>query len=282
MRRTLLFIPAVAQKFLDKAHERGADAIIVDLEDAIAPDVKATARDLLPKVVAGLTARGLEVWVRVNPTPDLLSADVDAAVIPGVTGIMVPKVEHAQTISMIDAEIAALEHQRGFARNTIGLCATLETPIGILNTNAIAATVQNGPRLRALALGCEDLAAAMGVAPLHVFLRGPGQAVAMAAAAYGLESWGVAGSIANHSNTTRFGREVRLSRALGITAILCIHPAQVAIARDIYQPTADELAWAADVVAAYEKSKSEGIGSITVRGQMIDEPIYQRAKRMLS
>ena len=277
MRRTLLFIPAVAQKFLDKAHERGADAIIVDLEDAVAPDMKATARDMLAKVVASLAARNLEVWVRVNPTPDLLPADIEAAVIPGVTGIMVPKVEHAETITMIDADITALEHRRGFARNTIGLCATLETPIGILNTNAIAAT----PRLKALALGCEDLAAAMGVAPLHIFLRGPGQAVALAAAAYGLESWGVAGSIANHSNTTRFTREVRLSRALGITAILCIHPVQVAIARDIYKPTADELAWAADVVAAYEKSKSEGIGSITVRGQMIDEPIYQRAKRML-
>jgi len=277
MRRTLLFIPAVAQKFLDKAHERGADAIIIDLEDAIAPDMKATARGLLPKVVASLTARNLEVWVRVNPTAELLSADIEASVIPGVAGIMVPKVEQAETISMIDAQITALEHQRGFAPNTLSLCATIETPIGILNTNAIA----HAPRLKALALGCEDLAAAMGVAPLHIFLRGPGQQVAIAASAYGLESWGVMGSIANHSNTTRFAREVRLSRALGITTILCIHPVQVEIARAIYQPSADELAWAADVVAAYEKSKSAGIGSITVRGQMIDEPIYQRAKRML-
>ncbi|MBY0511265.1 MAG: CoA ester lyase [Rhodospirillaceae bacterium] len=277
MRRTLLFIPAIAQKFLDKAHERGADAIIIDLEDAIAPDAKATARNILPKVVAGLTARNLEVWIRINATPDLLPLDLAAAVIPGVTGLMIPKVEHAATITAIDAEMTKLEAKAGMASNTIGLCATIETPVGILNTAAIAAA----PRLRSLGLGCEDLAAAMGVAPLHIFLRGPGQTVALAAAAYGLESWGVAGSIANHSNTTRFSREVRLSRALGITTILCIHPNQVTIARGIYHPTADELAWAKDVVAAYEKSKGEGIGSITVRGQMIDEPIYQRAKRML-
>jgi citrate lyase subunit beta/citryl-CoA lyase len=277
MRRTLLFIPAVAQKFLDKAHERGADAIIIDLEDAIAPDMKATARGLLPQVVASLTARNLEVWVRVNPTADLLSADIAGAAIPGVTGLMIPKVEHADTIKMIDAEITALEKQRGLPANSVVLCATLETPIGIVNTNAIATM----PRLKALALGCEDLAAAMGVAPLHLFLRGPGQQVAIAAAAHGLESWGVMGSIANHSNTTRFTREVRLSRALGMTAILCIHPGQVTIANAIYKTTAEELAWAQDVVTAYEKSKREGIGSITVRGQMIDEPIYQRARRML-
>jgi citrate lyase subunit beta/citryl-CoA lyase len=276
-RRTLLFIPAVAQKFLDKAHERGADAIIVDLEDAIAPDAKAAARALLPKVVAGLTARNLEVWIRINATPDLLPRDLAAATLPGVTGLMIPKVEHAATITAIDAEMTTLEAKAGMASNTIGLCATIETPVGIMNTAAIAAS----PRLRSLGLGCEDLASAMGVAPLHIFLRGPGQTVALAAAAYGLESWGVAGSIANHTNTTRFTREVRLSRALGITTILCIHPVQVDIARKIYQPTADELAWAKDVVAAYEKSKGEGIGSITVRGQMIDEPIYQRAKRML-
>ncbi len=276
-RRTLLFIPAVAQKFLDKAHERGADAIIIDLEDAIAPDAKAAARGLLPKVVAGLTARNVEVWIRINATPDLLPLDLAAAVIPGVTGLMIPKVEHAATITAIDAEMTTLEAKAGMAANTIGLCATIETPVGIMNTAAIAAA----PRLRSLGLGCEDLAGAMNVAPLHIFLRGPGQTVALAAAAYGLESWGVAGSIANHSNTTRFTREVRLSRALGITTILCIHPVQVDIARKIYQPTADELAWAKDVVVAYEKSKSEGIGSITVRGQMIDEPIYQRAKRML-
>jgi citrate lyase subunit beta / citryl-CoA lyase len=277
-RRTLLFVPVTAQRFLDKAHERGADTIILDLEDSIPPDVKPAARAALPNAVQSLVRRGIDVWVRVNAPRPLLADDLAAATITGVTGLMIPKVESADEIRFVDTEMSRLEDQRCIPKRSITLCATLETPLGILATNAIAAI----PRLSALALGCEDLAAAMGVPPRHSFLRGPAQTIALAAAAHGLESWGVAGSIANHTNLTRFERECRLTRALGTTAIICIHPAQVTVAARAYAPTADELAWATDVVGEYERAKTAGVGSISVRGQMIDEPVYLRAKRMLA
>jgi citrate lyase subunit beta/citryl-CoA lyase len=277
-RRTLLFVPVTAQKFLDKAHERGADTIILDLEDSIPADVKPAAREALPAAVQSLKKRGVDVWVRVNAPQELLAGDLAAATIAGVSGIMLPKVESAAELARIDAEMSRLESQKALPPRRIGLCATLETPLGIL----AAASVATVPRVSALALGCEDLAAAMGVPPRHSFLRGPARSIALIAAAYKLESWGVAGSIANHTNLTRFERECRLTRELGTTAIICIHPAQVTVAARVYAPTANDLAWARDVVTEYEKAKKAGVGSISVRGQMIDEPVYQRAKRMLA
>lgn len=277
-RQTVLFVPALADKFLAKAHERGADAVVLDLEDAVAPESKAAAREALGAAIDSLVSRGVEVWVRVNNTPDLLGDDLSAAVRTGVTGLMIPKVERTIDMATIASEIARLETIQALPKEKISLCATLETPAGIL----AAASIGTAPRLKALALGGEDLAASLGIAPRHAALRGPGQMVVLAAAANGLESWGVMGSIANHTNINRFAREVRLSRALGVTTIICIHPFQVSAATKIYRNSDEEVAWAADVVREYEAAKKRGAGSIALYGQMIDEPVYLRAKRMLS
>jgi citrate lyase subunit beta / citryl-CoA lyase len=277
-RRTVLFIPVLANQFLGRAHERGADAVVLDLEDAIAPGSKAAAREVLGAAVDVLVSRGVEVWVRVNNTPELLAEDLTSAVRTGVTGLMIPKVERALELATISSEIARLETVQNLPKEKIALCATLETPAGIL----AAASIGAAPRLMALALGGEDLAASLGIAPRHAALRGPGQTVVLAAAANGLESWGVVGSIANHTNIDRFSREVRLSRALGVTTIICIHPKQVSAVADIYRRSDEEVVWATDVVREYESAKKRGAGSIALHGQMIDEPVYLRAKRMLS
>ena len=276
-RKTVLFVPVLAEKFVAKAHERGADAVVLDLEDAVAPDSKIAARNALGETIDLLVSRGVEVWVRVNNTRELLGGDLEAAVRAGVTGLMIPKVERVLELTTISSEVARLETASALPKDIIVFCATLETPGGILAASSIA----SGPRLQALALGGEDLAAALGIAPRHAALRGPGQMVVLAAAAHGLESWGVMGSIANHTNMDRFAREVRLSRALGVSTIICIHPKQVGVAAEIYQPGDDEAAWSADVVREYEAAKARGEGSISLHGQMIDEPVYQRAKRMI-
>lgn len=278
MRRTILFVPVLAEKFVSKAHERGADAVVLDLEDAIEPGSKVTARNALNAAIDFLANHDVEVWVRVNNTPELLESDLAAAVRAGVTGLMIPKVERALDLMAVASEIANLEAAQKLPREAISLSAILETPAGIL----AAASIGAAPRLKALAFGGEDLAAGLGVPPRHMALRGPGQAVVLAAAANALESWGVIGSIANHTDMERFAREVRLSRALGISTILCVHPDQAEIAAEIYKPSAEELTWATAVVREYEAAKAQGKGSIALHGQMIDEPVYVRAKRMLS
>lgn len=275
-RKTVLFVPVLAEKHLAKASERGADAIVLDLEDSIAPDSKLKARESLGDAVAFLKKNNTEVWVRVNNMPELLAADLAATVQDGVNGVMISKVERALGLTSITSEISRLETARGMAANHTGICATLETPAGVLAAASIAAV----PRLKALAFGGEDFAASLGIEPRHSALKAPGQMVVLAAASQGLESWGVIGSIANHSNMTRFAREVRLSRALGTTTVICIHPKQVETANAIFNDAADK-AWAEDVIRTYDAAKARGEGSISVDGQMIDEAVYVRAKKML-
>ena len=277
-RRTVLFILVSAETFIEKAHERGTDAVILDLEDAVAPDAKVDARAMLGAAVDSLINRDVQVRVRVNNSRDLLGGDLAAAVRAGVTGLMVPKAERVLDLTTIVSEIAQLETVASLPKDEIALCAILETPPGILAASSIAAA----PRLQALALAGEDLAASLGIERRHAALRGPGQTVALAAAVHGLESWGVMGSIANHTNMDRFAREVRLSRALGMTTIICIHPKQVRVASAIYSPSEEDVAWAADVVREYEAAKGRRVGSIALRGQMIDEAVHIRAKRLLA
>jgi citrate lyase subunit beta/citryl-CoA lyase len=277
-RRALLFVPATAERFIAKAHERGADAIIVDLEDSIPQSEKSDARKTLPGVIETLASRSVEIWVRINNDPGHLIADLAAAVRPGVSGLMAPKIENVAVLASIDRTVSEMEATQGMTGGQIRLCATLETPVGILNAGAIAA----GPRLAALAFGIEDLSAAMGVRPSSSFARGPAQWVALAAAGARLESWGLAGSIAEFSRPSAFARSVALSKALGLTTILCVHPRQVEIAMAAYRPTETEAAWAAQVVDAYDAARQRGIGSISLDGRMIDEPVYRRAQSILA
>jgi citrate lyase subunit beta/citryl-CoA lyase len=277
-RRTLLFVPVLVERFLAKAHERGADGVILDLEDSIAPEAKEAARRALPAAIGTLAARGIELWVRVNAPKDLMSLDLATAAAPGVHGIMLPKVDQPTQVAAADELLARLEREKGFPAGAIRLSATLETPGGVLAAPAIAA----GPRLEALAFGAEDLAAAIGVAPTPGFARGPAQMVALAAAAHGLEAWGLAGSIAQFAQGPAFARAVSLSRALGLTTILCIHPGQVDIAQRLYRPSEAEIARAAAIVAEYEAALGRGEGSIQLDGRMIDQPVYVQARRLLA
>lgn len=276
-RRTLLFIPALAEKFLGKAHERGADAIIVDLEDSIPAAQKAAARTALAGAVASLQQRGLEVWVRTNNVADLLADDLAAAAAAGADGVLIPKVERPAEVGDLETALATLERRHDRAEHSLRLALTVESPAGAL----AAASLPAPPRLAALAFGAEDFAAALAVPPTPAGMRGPAQMVALAALAQGREAWGLAGSVANHTRLVQYRRAVLLSRALGFTGVLCIHPDQVAVVAAVFAPSQEELDWARDVVERYDDARARGSGSITVRGQMVDEPVYARARALL-
>lgn len=276
-KRTLLFIPALAEKFLAKAHERGADAIIVDLEDSIPAAQKQQARTALAGAVAALQRRGLPVWMRANNVDALLAEDLAAAAAAGVEGVLIPKVERPAEVEALDEALAVLERRHARSENSLRLALTIESPAGALAVAALPVP----PRLTALAFGAEDFAVALAVPPTPASLRGPAQMVALAALAHGREAWGLAGSVANHTRIVQYRRAVLLSRALGFTGVLCIHPDQVAVVAAAFAPSEDELAWARDVVERYDEARARGSGSITVRGQMVDEPVYARARGLL-
>jgi citrate lyase subunit beta / citryl-CoA lyase len=269
--RSLLFLPATSPHLLAKATERGADALVVDLEDAVPPARKAEARPMAAAALRALAARGAELLLRVNSDPALLDDDL-AAIPPGLgLTVMLPKVEDAAQVEAVAAKLAGL----GLAAP---IAALVETPRGVLDAPRIAAA----PRVCAMGFGAEDFAAAIGLAPSPAALAMPAQLVGLAAHAHGHAFWGLAGSVAETADMDAFGALVRLSRQLGFTGSVCIHPRQVSVVNAGFGPTPEEIAWARRVVAAAEEARARGEGAVLLDGRMIDRPIEDRARRWLA
>lgn len=271
--RSLLFLPATAEHMLDKAPQRGADALIVDLEDAVAPERKVEARPMARAAVRSLASRGAAVLLRVNSVPAMWRLDLQGMPCQDLAAVMLPKVETPQ---QVEALAQALAKQSGGRAPPV--VALLETPRGVL----AAADVARHPALVALGFGAEDYAAALGVAPAPLALAWPAQQVITAAHAFGLQCWGLADSIAEVQDMVAFEKAVLMGRAMGFTGSVCIHPRQVPVVNGGFSPSPDELRWAAQVVAADEAAAAAGLGAVLLDGRMIDRPIVDRARRWLA
>lgn len=269
--RSLLYIPATATRFLARAAQRGADAIVLDLEDAIAPAHKRQARALLAPAIAGLKGAG-PVLVRINADEALWREDTEAALSAGCDGLVIPKVESATEVQRVAAWADA--HGRG----TLPLQAIVETPRALLRLGEI---VHASPRLASLAFGGEDFATALGVPPTPRTLSLPAQAVAIAAVAAGLHPVGLAGTIGNYADLADFAELAQRSRALGMRGAACIHPAQLPALHAAFGASEEELCQARDIVQAYAHALAKGQGAVAVAGRMVDAPIAERARRLL-
>ena len=274
--RSLLFLPATADHLLAKATERGADALVVDLEDAIPPDRKADARPMARAAVENLARRGASVVLRVNSEPTLWQQDLQDMPLAHLAAVMLPKVETLAQLNNFAQALAG--HAAAHGQSPPPIAALLETPLGVL----AAAEVAPHPALCALGFGAEDYAGALGVPPEPAALTWPAQQVLTCAHAYGLACWGLAGSIAVVDDVAGFEHTVRAGRAMGFTGSVCIHPKQVPIVNRGFSPTAQERAWAARVLAADEAARMAGLGAVLLDGRMIDRPIVDRARRWLA
>ncbi len=270
--RSLLFLPATASHLLAKATQRGADALVVDLEDSIPPDRKAEARVMARAAISDLAARGATVVLRVNSEPDQWRADFVDLPWRQVSALMLPKLEQPQQLALFANALAA--HAGDSAPPVVAL---LETPRGVL----VAQALSEHPALCALAFGSEDYAAALGVAPAPAALTWPASQVLTCAHAMGLQCWGLAASIAEVQDIQAFEQSAQTARAMGFTGALCIHPAQVAVVNRAFSPSAEERAWAARVVHADDTAHAAGLGAVLLDGRMVDRPIVQRARRWL-
>ena len=269
--RSLLFVPATATAMVAKAHERGADALIVDLEDSIPMDQKARARPLAAAAVLSLAKYGSTVLLRVNAAPGEWQADLNSlpsGLLGALSAVILPKVE---TRAQIDALAAVLDAPDA---NAPRIAALIESPRGVLAAQEIA----SHPALCALGFGAEDYASAIGVDPEPAALQWPAHQVLTCAHAYGLQCWGMAGSIADVGNLERFSGFAREARAMGFTGSVCIHPRQVAIVNQAFSPSEAELQWAARVIEADGAAQTAGTGVVLLDGRMIDRPIVMRAR----
>ena len=276
--RSLLFVPADNPRLVEKAHQRGADALIVDLEDAVPAEGKMAAREGLCGLVQGLAGHGVDVLVRVNREETALSEDLDAAIQAAVWAIVLPKVENAASLHVVDEKIKALEARRGLPVGEIGLIALIESPGALFRLPEISA----GPRVIGLALGTEDFALALGVSPTPACLTLPCQMLALAAAAADLMALGMPTSIANFSALDAYREAAETARAMGLTGALCIHPAQISVINKAFAPSPTDVAWAQAILAAWRSAEAGGTGTAALDGQMIDKPVMGRARAILA
>ncbi|WP_353154172.1 CoA ester lyase [Pollutimonas bauzanensis] len=276
--RSLLFVPALNDKFIDGAHTRGAEGIIFDLEDSIIYDRKLAARDALASAVARVRPHALPLLVRVNNLPELLEDDLHAAVAAGADAILIPKVDTPDLLRDADRMITAFEQQAHRQPGSVKYMALIESAKGMFN---IAQILQTGGRLRGLGFGSEDFAASLGVEPDAQALSAPAQSMALAARAFDLAAWGLPGSIADFNDTEAFEQLVRKAKAYGFTGALGIHPKQIELINKAFRPSPEDLVQAKRIIDAYEQALSNGAGAVALDGKMIDAPIVERARRLV-
>lgn len=251
----MLYVPAHSERFLAKAHERGADAIILDLEDAVPEPDKDRARDGLAEAVKAVSRNGALVFVRINAGARR-QADAAAATKAGATGLVLAK-----------AELAEL------GNFTLPLIAMLESPGAVLDAREYA----KHTAVMGLLVGSEDLATELGATPTPEVLRTPKLLVHYAAKAEGKMSFGLLRSVADYADLPAIVAAGREAREHGFDGATCVHPSVVPVLNAAFAPSPEETAWAERVV---EAAKTGG-GAFTVDGRMVDAPVIARACRIL-
>jgi citrate lyase subunit beta/citryl-CoA lyase len=284
--RSLLFIPGDSEKKLGNGDRAGADALILDLEDSVLPQNKAHARGLTVEYLKARPkiGRSAELWVRINSLDSALAlADLSAVVAAAPDGVMLPKADGPADVARLSFYLEALEAQAGIAiGSTRVLPVATETAAAPFNLGGYSAARLS--RLAGLTWGSEDLATALGASTNR---DGSGEwaftyrivrsLTLMGARAAGVQP--IDTLYADFRDEKGLYAASRASRAEGFTGRLAIHPAQVAAINESYMPSAEEVAHARRVVAAFETSP--GSGAVGLDGKMIDIPHLKQAQALI-
>lgn len=282
LNRSFLFAPADHPRRAQKALQSGADAAILDLEDAVAVAAKAAARDAARGVLA--LPRDCRAFVRVNPfATEWCFGDIAAVTGPGLDGIVLPKLEDPGELAALDWVIGALERERGLPLRGVELMPIIETARGVARLPELAARAAAlSGRVRRFAFGAGDYTLDLGLcwSRAETELEPARAAIVLHSRAAGLEPpvdtvW------IELRDAEGFVASCARGAALGFQGRLCIHPDQVGPANAAYSPTAEEVARAERIVAAFEEAEARGLASIQVEGRFVDYPIVERAQRTL-
>jgi citrate lyase subunit beta/citryl-CoA lyase len=276
--RSLLFVPAVNPGRVGKALSSNADAVILDLEDAVAVSEKVRARSLAVDVLS--QARRDGIYVRVNGvnTPWIVG-DLMAVVGGRPTGIMLPKAECPEEIRRVDWLIGQLENEYGMPPGNIELLALVETARGVANACEVASA---SSRVRRLAFGAVDYTLDMGIK-----LTGKGTELFYARSHLVVASRaaGIEGPIdtvyVNLKDDEGLREDCRVARELGFLGKLVIHPGQIATTNEIFSPAQSDIEYALKVVQAFDEAESQGIAAVKLDGKFIDYPVAAWARRIL-
>lgn len=276
--RSLMYVPVNVDKYVDKAHTRGADVIQLDLEDSVPPAEKANARKLVEKAAAKVRRGGADVVVRINQPLSLAVRDLEHAICPDVDGIACTKIDSASHVKLLDELVTGLEEKRGMAIGHTRFIAMIETADAFFRIHDI---VRASPRIIACCIGGEDFALDCNMQPSGDALFYPKQHMIIAASAAGIMPLGFVDSVASFGDWDKFRKMVRRSRDFGFMGAGCIHPGQVTIVNEEYTPTAEEVEYASKVIQLDKEAAAAGRGSFSLDGKMIDIPIIVRAEKLL-
>jgi citrate lyase subunit beta/citryl-CoA lyase len=277
--RSLLYVPAHVDRFVDKAHLRGADCIQLDLEDSVPPTEKATARAGVQAAAARLRRGTCDVLVRINAPLSLAVPDIEAAVCPEVDGLTITKARGPDHIQLLDELVAEREVKAGIPEGHTWFYVLVETPAGLAQAQAIAGASR---RVVAMSLGGEDFATAIGTEPTEAALSVAKSLCLFAARAAGVMPMGLVSTLADFGDIPAFTAMARRSRAMGFEGASCINPAQVAPLNEAFSPSEADIAFARRVVAADALARAQGRGAVALDGKMIDVPIARRAENLLA
>ena len=279
MRRSMLFLPGNNPNMLINGNCLGADAVIFDLEDAVAPAEKDAARILVRNTMRYMDFRGCEIIVRINSIDTAYwRSDIDE-ILPYKPGlILLPKTGTAADVLTADAYITETEKKLGMTPGTVGLMPLIETALGVENAFAIASA---SDRVKALFLGAEDL-----TADLQCKRTKEGREIeyartrlVVAARAAGVEVYDTPFTDVNDDEG--IVADAQLAKALGFSGKASISPRHVEVINAVFSPTQKEVDYAYEVMDAIALAKQQGKGAIALHGKMIDAPIVARAQRTL-
>lgn len=277
--RSLLFVPAHRRRMVAKARALGADAVVLDLEDAVPPAEKAAARADVRAAIEAL-APSAAVFVRVNSIgTGLTRDDVLAAIVPGLAAVVLPKIRSPQEVRDLDVLLREAESASGVRPGDVAVMPLIETPRGLLRIEEIAAA---SDRVVALSVGAEDYCAelevertAAGTAIAHLRYR-----VVAVAAAHGLLA--IDTPYGDIRDAAGLAAEAEFARAIGYKGKYAVHPDQVEPINRAFTPSPADIARARDLIAQHEAATKSGAGASSVDGRMVDAPVVRRAQQLLA
>jgi citrate lyase subunit beta/citryl-CoA lyase len=276
--RSLMYVPVNVDKYVDKAHTRGADVIQLDLEDSVPPAEKDRARTLVEKAAARVKRGGADVVVRINRPLSMTVRDLEHSICPDVNGIACTKIDSASHVKMLDELVSELEEKRGMTVGHTKFITLIETPEAFGRIDEIP---RASPRVAAITIGGEDFALECDMQPDDDVLLHPKQRMIIAARAAGVMPLGFIGTIAGYGDWEKFRQMVKRSRRFGFDGAGCIHPGQVTIVNEEYSPNQEEVAYAKKIIQMNAEAAKSGRGSFALDGKMIDVPIIVRAEKLL-
>lgn len=279
--RSHLYVPGDKPEVLAKALARGADALIVDLEDAVAPTAKDDARRIVREWLATLPAAAenpVEVWIRTN-SAELAVVDMEAVASPAITGFCVAKTENMNEMRAAAESLDVIEDRLGLPRDTFALAPLLESAVAVLRAPDIA----RARRVKRIQVGEADLRADVG------FTLGEDQRellfvrsfVVLASAAAGIDP--PVGPVDPNFRDLDALRDSTLAvQRLGYLGRACIHPAQAAVVNEVFTPSAESVEAARSLIERFEEALASGAGVFVDNGKMVDEAVIRQARRTLA